>query len=700
METISEYVLTFLINAVWQIAIIAAVAALASQLMRNSPASYRHLVWVSALLAAVLLPLSSIHKPPTTTSVRVAIPFPPTESVAHAPVSTGKPPTPPPIVPKDVSFSNTSATGIVYLYLLFVLFRSLRFTLAWIRTVRIKACAEACKVHPPLERVWTLCRDAFGVTRAGLLSSRAISSPLAVGASRPVVIVPESFLTETSEEVLTAALGHELAHIARHDFGANLFYEMLHVTISIHPASWLIRHQIEQTREMACDEAVTSRLLEPRVYARSILHIAKSLTTVSSPGYTLGIFDGSMLEQRIRHLLQRPAASLRRARWLLATAVSTLAVCAVIASGVALTARAQSPFQDHMRQAVDAYNNGDFKDAIEHFTNAAGLEPANSNAKLFLANALMRDFYTQEGPPDTRLLTAARQQYQAVLARDPRNKQAVAGMTALAIDGKQFREAREWAEKLAGVDPNDKTAWYTMGLLDWAIVFPEYQRAKQATGGKPEEYRIPDANVRKNLRDQYLPLIKDGKQMLSKALELDPQYDQAMAYLNLLLRIEAAMWDDPALAEALIVKADMWVTKAIDTKRKRVPEAPESAKLDLDGPPPGPAGRTTMVKAPPPPPPPPSRERSHQIASALPPPKRGPHEIPLPGQYWQVLGASDMRAMDLFLELKGKGFNSAMHAGSDNLVRVVVGPYFDESSIAKAKTSLEMAGFRPIRKWE
>ena len=33
METISEYVLTFLINALWQIAIIAAVAAVASQIM-------------------------------------------------------------------------------------------------------------------------------------------------------------------------------------------------------------------------------------------------------------------------------------------------------------------------------------------------------------------------------------------------------------------------------------------------------------------------------------------------------------------------------------------------------------------------------------------------------------------------------------------------------------------------------------------
>jgi cell division septation protein DedD len=72
----------------------------------------------------------------------------------------------------------------------------------------------------------------------------------------------------------------------------------------------------------------------------------------------------------------------------------------------------------------------------------------------------------------------------------------------------------------------------------------------------------------------------------------------------------------------------------------------------------------------------------------------------MPGQFWQVLGAGDMRAMDLFLALKGKGFNGAMHAGSDNLVRVVVGPYFDEASVSSARTALEAAGFRVIRKWE
>ena len=700
METISESALTFLINAAWQIPAIALIAALAAGVMRNGPAAYRHVVWVAALIAAVVLPFSSISRPKPTASLHVSIPAPSPESMTSASQQVSKPISTP-AAPEPLSFSKTAAMCAASFLLAFVLFRLCKFASAWRRTVRIRRRAGIRKPSPSLERVWTRCIAAFGVTRVELLTSPEVASPAAVGASRAAVIVPEAFVHETSEEVLTAAIGHELAHIARHDFAANIAYELLHALIAFHPASWLIRRQIEQTREMACDQAVTSRLLESHIYARSLMQIATSLTSMSSPGYTLGVFDGSMLEHRIRCLLRRPAVSLRHARLLLATGLSALAFLTIAASSIALTARAQSALQTEMKQGVDAYNSGDFKTAIERFTSAAALEPSDPKPKLFLANALMRDCYTQEGPPDTRLLTAARRQYQDVLARDSNNKQATAGMTALAIDAKQFREAHEWAQKLKTIDPNDKTAWYTIGVLDWTIVYPEYLRAKQAAGGKQEEYRIPDAGARDSLRSQYLPQLEEGIGALMKALALDPHYDQAMAYLNLLFRIEAGIWEDPSLAQALIVKADTWVAKAIETKRKRGSDPePETAKLDPNGPPPGPAGRSTMVKAPPPPPPPPSRERSHQIASALPPPKPGPHEIPMPGQFWQVLGEKDMPAMDLFLALKGKSFNSAIHLGGDNLVRVVVGPYFDDSAVAKAKTALEVAGFRPIRKWD
>ena len=495
METISNSILTFLINAAWQIPAVALIAAAAAGVMRNGPAAYRHVVWVAALIAAVTLPLSSISRPNATTSLHVSIPAPSPEAVTPVPTTINKTAT---RGPEPLSFSSTAASCAVILYLLLVVLRLGKFASAWRKTLRLRATASLRSPPISLDRVWKRCVATFGITRVQLLMSPTISSPAAVGASQPAVIVPETFVGETSEEVLTAAIGHELAHIARYDFAANVAYELLHAFIAFHPASWLIRKQIEQTREMACDEAVTSSLLEPHIYARSIMHIAKSLAGTSSPGYTLGIFDGSMLEQRIRRLLRRPAVSLKHARLLLVSGLTALAVLAIVASGVALTARAQSALQTKMKQGVDAYNNGDFKTAIDHFTSAAALEPSNPNPKLFLANALMRDCYTQEGPTDTRLLSAARQQYQEVLARDANNKQAVAGMTALAIDAKQFREAHELAQKLTTIDPNDKTAWYTIGVLDWTIVYPEYLRAKQAAGGKQEEYRIPDASARRH----------------------------------------------------------------------------------------------------------------------------------------------------------------------------------------------------------
>src|SRR5436190_1739719 len=70
METISRSLLTFLLNSLWQIPLATAVAALACRLMRNSPASHRHLVWVAALVASVLLPIASMRPVASTPGVQ------------------------------------------------------------------------------------------------------------------------------------------------------------------------------------------------------------------------------------------------------------------------------------------------------------------------------------------------------------------------------------------------------------------------------------------------------------------------------------------------------------------------------------------------------------------------------------------------------------------------------------------------------
>ena len=170
-------------------------------------------------------------------------------------------------------------------YLLFVLFRLARLARASARTLQIRRAAHETAVPELLERVRIRCQEAYGLARVDLLFSAQIAGPLTAGRT---IILPESMRAEEQEDVLTAAIGHEMAHIARHDFACNLLYELLYLPMSFHPAAGWIRRGIERTREMACDELVTGRLIDAGVYARSIVSIATGMTVGPRPGYTLG----------------------------------------------------------------------------------------------------------------------------------------------------------------------------------------------------------------------------------------------------------------------------------------------------------------------------------------------------------------------------------------------------------------------------
>lgn len=441
METISRSLLTFLLNSLWQIPLAAAVAALICRLMRRGPASHRHAVWVAALAAAVLLPLASVRTGAPTPAPRFAASLA-DAAAGNVAVQRSAPapaPTPAP-ASRTVSFAATTATILLAAYFLFVLFRLARLAWASIRTVQIRSGARHTAIPTALDAVWMRCQEAFGLRGVPLLVSAQVSGPVAAGRA---IILPESLLAEPSEDVLTTAVGHEMAHIARRDFAANLFYEVLYLPIGFHPAAWLIHREIERTREMACDELVTHRLMDAGVYARSIMSIASGMMALPRPGYTLGVFDGDILEARIRRLVERPAANLKRARLLLATGLAALALCAAIASSLALTARAQGGAGALMKQAEAAYNRGDYKGAAELFENAVKVEPANLKAKLLLANTLLRDYVPGPGA-DNALASRARQQYLDVLALEAGNQQALEGLMLLDTNIKQFAEAHAW----------------------------------------------------------------------------------------------------------------------------------------------------------------------------------------------------------------------------------------------------------------
>jgi len=80
-------------------------------------------------------------------------------------------------------------------------------------------------------------------------------------------------------------------------------------------------------------------------------------------------------------------------------------------------------------------------------------------------------------------------------------------------------------------------------------------------------------------------VIKDGIGMIDRALQLRPDYDDAMAYMNLLYRERAdVQCDDPAARAADLKTADQWVDKTMAVKKIKAEKQPGAQGITLDQP--------------------------------------------------------------------------------------------------------------------
>ena len=155
-----------------------------------------------------------------------------------------------------------------------------------------------------------------------------------------------------------------------------------------------------------------------------------------------------------------------------------------------------------------------------------------------------------------------------VLRLDSNNMMALASLASLSFNQKRLDEAAEWNRKIVAVYPNETIAYYSLGVIAWSKVNPELGAARKQMGMRPEDPGpLRNANLRLELREKFGAVIEDGIANLRKALEIRPQYDDAMAYMNLLYRERADLKDNPAEYSVDVATADQWVKQALETKR-------------------------------------------------------------------------------------------------------------------------------------
>lgn len=617
METISSYVLTFLLNSIWQIPLFMAVAMLAAWFMQDAPSSHRHAVWVTALIASIVVPVFSgaparrqVEAMPVVLSyeardvapARAALPKELQSDASPAPHRT-------------MSFPATAASVLAGAYLLLVLYFVTRLMHAWNRTRKLRSSAALVHPSPQLQRACELCLRTFRMEGVELRASDDLSCPAMAGALRPYVILPSAMLTETSEEVLTSGIAHELAHVVRRDYVLNLVYEVLLIPIHFHPAARWIARAIQQTRELACDELVTRRVMKADVYAKSILEIASGTLGRVQPGYMLGVFDADILEHRIRRLITQRAGAGKRGAVLLATGLAGMCVCAVLVSGSSIVARAQTRSYSELKLGEEAFNRRDLAVSIHHFEAAVALDPTNIKNRLFLANAQMAKWFTERSQPFSPHMVAAQQNYDQVLAYDPGNRDALHGLVGIALNSRRPSDALALARRLIESDGSDTAAHFSEGVANWAIVYEGYSAANGNAEGAPHASFLSDAGVRGELRAKYGRNIEEGLASLNRAVELKTNFDEAMAYKNLLLRLKAGISATEAESRQWMEEADVWLKKALAVSKGAGRGSAVQMALNVDGPPPSLAETRKMippVPGPPPPPPPPPGYRGER----------------------------------------------------------------------------------------
>lgn len=354
MHSFSDFAVSSLVNAAWEVVVIFAAAWLASRMLRRLGPQAEHVVWVFALLGSVVAPvLPAIRK------LTMLFPGP---SSANLHLS---------IIAADQGFGPANVGAfqlpagwcacLLDLYAGCLLIFTARLLLSLLGVVRLLRGARPATLAPEQDEIWRGCRKTFALPDARLLSSEHVASPVALGLRLPVLLLPGDFPDRCTLQDFHAAIVHECAHLSRRDFQKNLFYEMASLVLAFHPLTWVMKARIAQTREMICDSMVTEKCIDAHSYARSLLRLAAMVAVPRQPfnRYAVGIFDGGILEKRIMHITirKKQAGALVKYALILPSAL-LLAVTLASAAAMAVVIEAQPPAQTAASRYGHVYKVG------------------------------------------------------------------------------------------------------------------------------------------------------------------------------------------------------------------------------------------------------------------------------------------------------------------------------------------------------
>jgi tetratricopeptide (TPR) repeat protein len=245
--------------------------------------------------------------------------------------------------------------------------------------------------------------------------------------------------------------------------------------------------------------------------------------------------------------------------------------------------------RDKLNKGVQAYKAGQTDLAIEDFKTAKDLDSGLTNARLYLATAYSAQYIPgAPSPENIRNGQQAAQEFKDILASDPKSLSAIDGLGSILynmaggppFDPKMMEESKSYHQKHIELKPDDPEPYYWVGVIDWSLAFrgnrdlrEEYNKTARKSVSDTDPMPPPLAT---QFQQKYGAIVDEGIGSLQKAIQLREDYDDAMAYLNLLYRQKADMETTPDAHDADVKLANDLVEKVKAIKQKKM-EAPQPA---------------------------------------------------------------------------------------------------------------------------
>ncbi|MGA1982626.1 MAG: hypothetical protein ABSG84_09130 [Acidobacteriaceae bacterium] len=227
--------------------------------------------------------------------------------------------------------------------------------------------------------------------------------------------------------------------------------------------------------------------------------------------------------------------------------------------------------RDQLNKGIAAFKNAQYEQATNYFQNAAQLDPSNDNAKLYLATTYASQVVPNlMDPANLAMAQKALDEFNLVLSKRPDDLTALKQIASIDRNINKLDQAKADELKVISIAPNEPEAYYIVGFVDWkqaynnAITILAADGLTDAGDGNPKMTKGACAKI----QAANSGLVAEGIKYLQKAVDLNPNYDDAMTYLQLTYRRKADTDCGNAAAQKDdMQQVDMWIQRDMGARK-------------------------------------------------------------------------------------------------------------------------------------